>query len=62
MVELVPTYQWPRFDLRFIATGFVVPSLKFAEKNKESSKISCAEKDMKNLPTPTITDIQKIIM
>ena len=22
-------YQWPRFDLRFIATGFVVPSLKY---------------------------------
>ena len=29
MVELVPTYQWPRFDFRFIATGFVLASLKF---------------------------------
>ena len=28
MVELVPTYQWPRFDFRFIATGFVLVSLK----------------------------------
>ena len=27
MVKLVPAYQWPRFDLRFVATGFVVPSL-----------------------------------
>ena len=29
MVELVPTYQWPRFDFRFIATGFVLVSLIF---------------------------------
>ena len=27
MVELVPMYQWPRFDFRFIATGFVLASL-----------------------------------
>ena len=27
MVELVPMYQWPRFDFRFIATSIVLASL-----------------------------------
>ena len=47
MVELVPTYQWPRFDLRFVATGFVVPSLIFDSFTSEEQQSTNQNKKSK---------------